>query len=268
MGLFIKFKKVFKKKHLEHPLLETLESLHISVEELRAIKGIKDTVQTKVKDIMTPRADIEWVDMDKLDSSLKSVLVKTDHSYLVLSKGNLDKVVGKLCVKAALGAMIEEKNISLEKHTSAVLYISPSLSVLDLIMKMKKAKNFLALVVDEFGGIDGLVTFHDIVQDVLGEIEIAPSRLSSPAPNKNHVLVLDGRYDIEEFEEKYGKILTDQEKENDIETLAGLISSLAGRVPKKGELISHPSGVRFEILECNPRKIIKVKIHNMDKLSV
>ncbi|MEI8321118.1 MAG: transporter associated domain-containing protein [Alphaproteobacteria bacterium] len=259
-------RKLFQKKKSSTPLMESLDSLDMSAEDLQIIQKINEMTREKVEEIMTPRADIEWLDLDKPLTSLKSKLMRADHSYIILSRQNLDKVVGKISARDALVNFIKGKKISLEKQVTPVLYVSPSLNILDLIIKMKKAKNFMALVVDEFGGVDGLITAHDIMSEVIGEVDFRAEKIAAPVVHKKHTLILDGRYSIEDFEERYGKILTAHEKESDPETIAGLISSLAGRVPKKGEIIPHESGVRFEILECNPRKIIKVKAHNIDKL--
>lgn len=265
MGFFSVIKKVFSKKRRD-PMIEVLESLNLSIDDLYLMQNIKKALQVKVTDIMTPRADIEWIDGGASKAILKSALAKSRHSYVIVAKTSLDKVVGKIPVKTTLMQLMDNKVFSLEKIITPVLYVSPSLTILDLIIKMKKDKKFLALVVDEFGGVDGLIAPHDIICDVIGEIDVEKDKISSPMPGKNHTITIDGRYSLEEFQEKYGYILTKQDKENDLETLAGLIISLAGRVPKKGEIFTHASGVRFEILECTPRKVIKVKVHNLHKM--
>jgi CBS domain containing-hemolysin-like protein len=127
----------------------------------------------------------------------------------------------------------------------------------------------MALVVDEFGGIDGLLTIEDVVEEIVGEIEDEHDRDSEP----NLVLRADGTIDadarapVKVLEERFGRTLSDEERE-DIDTLGGLVVSLAGRVPIRGELIAHPSGVEFEVLEADPRRIRRLRFRGPDAAKV
>jgi CBS domain containing-hemolysin-like protein len=131
---------------------------------------------------------------------------------------------------------------------------------------MRLSRVHMALVVDEYGGIDGLVTIEDLVEEIVGEIEdehdvaVGPKLIERPDGS----LIADARATIEEFEEMVGPVLSDEEREEDIDTLGGLLFTLAGRVPDRGELVEHPpSGITFEILEADPRRVKRLRVRNI-----
>ena len=126
----------------------------------------------------------------------------------------------------------------------------------------------MVLVVDEYGGIDGLVTINDIVESIVGEIddEYEAGTDGQIVEKSDGTVVADGRVWIEDFEARFGSLLTDEEREEDIDTLAGLVITLAGRVPARGEILTHPSGVEFEIVEADPRRINRLRVRNLPKL--
>ena len=124
----------------------------------------------------------------------------------------------------------------------------------------------MALVVDEFGGIDGLITIEDLVEEIVGEIEDEHDVEQGPklVQRPDGSLVADGRTTVEEFEEAVGPVLSEEERADDIDTLGGLVISLAGRVPARGELLAHPpSGISFEVLLADPRRVKRLRVHNL-----
>jgi len=123
----------------------------------------------------------------------------------------------------------------------------------------------MAMVVDEFGGIDGLITIEDVVEQIVGEIEDEHDVAEAPKliPRPDGTLIADARTPIEEFEARVGPVLTAEEREQDIDTLAGLVVSLTGRLPSRGELISHPSGLAFEVLDADPRRVKRLRVRNL-----
>jgi CBS domain containing-hemolysin-like protein len=137
------------------------------------------------------------------------------------------------------------------------------MSVLDLLLRMQLSRRHLALVVDEYGGTDGLVTIEDLVEQVVGEIEdehdVAEEALIREDPRLG--LVADARTPIEALELHLGEQLITPEQEEDIDTLGGLVFSLSGRIPARGELVRHPCGIEFEVLDADPRRIKKLRIH-------
>jgi CBS domain containing-hemolysin-like protein len=146
-----------------------------------------------------------------------------------------------------------------------VLFVAPSMPVLDLLLEMRLSRVHMALVVDEFGGIDGLITIEDLVEEIVGEIEDEHDVAEGPklVARPDGSLVADARTPIEEFEERAGQMLTDEERAEDIDTLGGLVFYILGRVPGRGELIVHDSGVSFEVMEADPRRVKRLRVRNL-----
>jgi CBS domain containing-hemolysin-like protein len=137
------------------------------------------------------------------------------------------------------------------------------MSVLDLLLKMQTSQLHLALVVDEYGGTDGLVSIEDLVEEVVGEIadehDVEEEPMIRVDPRLG--LIADARIPVEVLEEHLGVELVTDEQEEDIDTLGGVVFSIAGRIPSRGELVHHPSGIEFEVLDADPRRIKKLRIH-------
>jgi CBS domain containing-hemolysin-like protein len=156
-----------------------------------------------------------------------------------------------------------EPTVATINITRELLYVTASMPVLDLLLKMQTTRLHLALVVDEYGGTDGLVSIEDLIEEVVGEIadehdvEDGPQIKSDSRPG----LVADARAPIEELEKQLGFALVSEEDREDIDTLGGLAFSIAGRIPARGERVRHPSGVEFEVLEADKRRIKKLRIH-------
>src|SRR5262249_31873975 len=185
-------------------------------------------------------------------------------------RDSLDDVIGFLHVKDLLTSRaappgVDPRAFDLKALTREVLFVAPSMRVLDLLLQMRLSRVHMALVVDEFGGIDGLITIEDVVEQIVGEIEDEHDVAEAPKliPRPDGTLIADARTPIEEFEAKVGPVLTAEEREQDIDTLAGLVVSLTGRLPSRGELISHPSGLAFEVLDADPRRIKRLRVRNL-----
>jgi CBS domain containing-hemolysin-like protein len=137
------------------------------------------------------------------------------------------------------------------------------MSVLDLLLKMQTTRLHLALVVDEYGGTDGLVSIEDLVEEVVGDIadehDVEDEPLIKSDPRLG--LVADARTPISDLETYLGLELASEEQEEEVDTLGGLVYAIAGRIPARGELVRHPSGIEFEVLDADPRRIKKLRIH-------
>lgn len=212
-------------------------------------------------DVMVPRADIVGLDIDTPTEALLSLLAQKQYSRLPVYRETLDDVVGTVHIKDILARLATGQPLVMPDLIRDVPIVSPAMPVLDLLLMMKQQKKHLVLVVDEYGGIDGLVTINDIVETIIGEIddeyEVGQSSTITERPDGS--FLADGRVDIEQFESQFGAILTPQEKE-DIDTLAGLVVTIAGRVPVRGEILQHRSGLEFEVVEADPRRINRVRI--------
>ncbi|MFV0298789.1 MAG: transporter associated domain-containing protein [Hyphomicrobiaceae bacterium] len=144
-----------------------------------------------------------------------------------------------------------------------VLNIPPSMPAINLLIRMQSTRNHIALVVDEYGGTDGLVTIEDLVEQVVGDIEDEHDVVEAAniLVDPRHDLVAQARTPIEELEAELGVKLLKPDEEGEIDTVGGLVVSRVGRVPARGELLLHESGVEFEVLEADPRRVTRIKIH-------
>ena len=224
-------------------------------------------------DIMVPRADIVAIDVGTPLADTLSLLARKAHSRVPVYREKLDDILGMIHVKDVMPYIaerltrqdadeVEEK--ALGDFLRDVLIIAPSMRVLDLLLEMRQKRQHMALVVDEFGGIDGLITIEDMIEEIVGEIadehdnEIAPQLIERP----DGTFLADARLPIEEFEARFGKVLDDNERD-DIDTLGGLVFALAGRIPARGELLRHPAGFEFEVAEADPRRIGRLRIRQV-----
>ena len=224
---------------------------------LRNMLGLRDIT---AEDVMVPRADIVSVDIaDGFDSVMRQIS-EASHSRVPAYEGGVDSIVGMLHIKDLLLHLLQEKQPALSGLLRPVLFVSPSIRLLELLQEMRLKRQHLALVVDEYGGIDGLITIEDLVEEIVGEIQ---DEHDDEAP---HVEIAhDGsatataRLEISVLEDMFGDLLDESERE-EVDTIGGLVFSLAGRVPVRGEVIRHPSGLEFEILDSDPRRISLIRI--------
>jgi magnesium and cobalt transporter len=184
----------------------------------------------------------------------------------IVYRETLDDVLGFLHVKDILGPLVDGPPVSLAKLVRKVLVVAPSMPLLDLLLQMRLSRIHMAMVVDEFGGIDGLVTIEDLIEEIVGEIEDEHDDAATPqlVQRQDGSVVADARTPIEEFEERFAVRLRD-EAEEDIDTLGGLVFMLAGRVPSRGETISHPDGISFEVLDADPRRVKRLRVRGLPR---
>ncbi len=283
-GLWQRFRNFLKGRQGEAHLRETLEEI---IDEIKEVEGEDDSAQPissdervmlsnilrlrhlTAYDVMVPRADIVAVDLDTPIDELIDVMSGAGHSRLPVYRDTLDEVVGIVHIKDVLHHMkdgADARPFDLVDLVRRILVVAPSMRVLDLLLEMRLSRVHMALVVDEFGGIDGLITIEDLVEEIVGEIEdehdvaVGPKLIERPDGS----LIADARTTIEEFEDKVGPVLSEEEREEDLDTLGGLLFSLAGRVPDRGELVKHPpSGITFEVLEADPRRVKRLRLRNV-----
>jgi len=231
--------------------------------ERTLISNILEIRDQPVSDLMVPRADIVAVEVSTDREALLHVLASRPHSRLPVYRETLDDVIGMVHIKDVLAAIAEHRDFTLPDLVRPVSIVAPSMRVLDLLLDMRKTRQHMALVVDEFGGIDGLITIEDLIEGIVGEITDEHDRAvhAEMIEKPDGSLIADARVPIEEFEARVGAVL-DQEERDEVDTLGGLVFSLAGRVPSRGELLTHPSGLEFEILEADPRRIKRVRVRN------
>ncbi len=214
--------------------------------------------------IMIPRADIVAIEANQSEEEILKFFASVQVSRVPVYKETLDNVIGTVHIKDILVTIAEKKPVKLPELITEVPVISPSLPLLDLLHDMRQNRRHMAMVVDEFGGIDGLVTIGDIIEAIVGEIDDEHDLESAPqmVDTANGHVLADARASLEDFCEKYQVELEEEElEEND--TLGGLAFSIAGKVPARGEILTHPGGMVMEILDANPRRINRIRIKNI-----
>jgi len=216
-------------------------------------------------DVMVPRVDIVALDVETPFSEVVKFMVEQGHSRVPIYRETLDDVVGFIHVKDVLGPVAERRETKLGPILRKVLFVAPSVPILDLLVQMRQARTHIAMVVDEFGGIDGLVTIEDLIEEIVGEIEDEHDVADGPSlvERTDGSLIADARTPIELLEEHQGTRLRPVGDQEDVDTLGGLVSSLAGRVPKRGEVIAHPAGIEFEVLDADPRRIKRLRVRGL-----
>jgi CBS domain containing-hemolysin-like protein len=239
-----------------------------SLHERWLLSNILKLRDLSVDYVMIPRADIVAIDMNTSHEELLTILKERQFSRLPVYRDTLDDVVGTVHMKDMIAAIANNKQIDIKSMLSDLPIVSPSMPILDLLLKMRQSRRHMVLVVDEYGGIDGLVTIGDIIEFIVGEIDdehdIDIQKQIVEKPDGS--ILLDARLDIESFEEKFGAILSEEEREEN-DTLGGLVFFMAGRVPARGEVLTHQSGLVFEIVDADPRRITKLKIRNFPQTS-
>ena len=232
----------------------TGEELHM----LRNLLGFKDV---RVEDVMVPRADITAVDEKASLEDLGSLFTESGHSRLPVYKQSLDHPIGMVHIKD-LVVMLAGKapKVPLKALIRDILFAPPSMPALDLLLRMQASRSHMALVVDEYGGTDGLVTIEDLIEEIVGEIEDEYDDQDGPqiVTRSGDILEAQARLPIDQLEEKLGITLVDEDE--DIDTLGGLVFTLAGRVPQRGEMIIHKNGIEFEVRDADPRRIKTLRI--------
>ena len=218
-------------------------------------------------DVMIPRADIVSVALaDGFDDIIQQ-MSDANHSRVPVYRNTLDDVVGIIHIKDLFAHLRNGHTPEVESLLRPALFISPTIRLLDLLHEMRLRRRHLALVVDEFGGVDGLITIEDLVEEIVGEIEdehdtTAQLRFEQ---KDDGTAIADARLEVEVLEAITGNLLDDDERD-EIDTLGGLVCALAGRVPGRGEVVRHRGGLQFEILEGDPRRVTLLKLRGLPRV--
>lgn len=226
--------------------------------------GILNLRRMRVEDVAIPKAEIVAVPVDIRKEDLVKVFRESGLSRLPVFDGTLDKPIGLVHLKDfALrhGFNGTGERFNLRKMVRPVLYVPPSMPIGILLQKMQSERIHMALVIDEYGGVDGLVTIEDLIEQVLGEIEdehdadeVAPWVREKPG-----VYLVQARAPLDEFEAEIGLRLRTEDDE-EIDSLGGLVFRLLGRVPARGEVVRHASGAEFEVVDADPRRVKRLRV--------
>ncbi|NYS24422.1 HlyC/CorC family transporter [Rhodobacteraceae bacterium 2376] len=230
-----------------------------------ALPGLANLRKLRVDDVSIPKAEIAAVPLDVARDELVRVFRESGFSRLPVYLDTLDRPLGMLHLKdlaLTYGFNGNSHDIDLEPLLRPVLFVPPSMPLAVLLQKMQSERRHMALVIDEFGGVDGLLTIEDLVEQVVGEIEDehdtdeeAPFTQERPG-----IWLAEARTPLEEFESEIGMKLAEAEDTEEVDTLGGLVFMLAERVPARSEVIDHPDGVSFEVIDADARRIKRLRV--------
>ena len=221
-----------------------------------------------VEDVMIPRADITAIELTASFAELIAVFAESEHTRLPVYRESLDDPIGFVHLKDVFHLIAEPTERAaagaepLRKIKRDTLYVPPSMRAAELLPRMQSSRTHMAMVIDEFGGLDGLVTLEDLLEGVVGEIddEHDEAQHLQIVPRAGGVFEIDGRAPLEDLESALKTCLTTEDMdEEDIDTAGGLVAALAGRLPQRGEVIAHPAGFDFEVTDADPRHIKRLR---------
>jgi CBS domain containing-hemolysin-like protein len=241
----------------------------LSPTERQMLRNLLHFGEETAGDICVTRGDIMAVPSDISFDDLVRAFADAGHSRLPVYGESLDEVVGMVHIKDVFMANVDpSKDRSLPALMRDPLFVPESMGVIELLARMRSQRIHLAIVVDEFGGTEGLVTIEDVVEEIVGEIEDEHDEAERGMLTMldDGLWEADARLEIEELAQAVDPRLSSEEDE--VDTLGGLVFLLAGRIPQKGECVTHPSGWKLEAVDSDPRRIIRVRLHSPESQRV
>jgi CBS domain containing-hemolysin-like protein len=242
----------------------------IGTDERVLLSNVLSLKDLTAEDVMIPYANIIAAPISASQEEIISTLVNAGVSQIPIYSGTVDNVVGGLSVKDVMVWLNGHMRTGLKSIIKDVNFIAPTMRSLDLLLQMRETGNRMAVVVDEYGGVEGLVTFSALIEEIIGDIQYAEEQGDgNPLEISNGCVVLNATTTLDELNESLEQACGQQvnwlkgHENEDIDTVGGVITLLAGRVPLRGELISHAEGIEFEILDADPRRVKKVAIRNL-----
>ncbi len=275
-----RIKSFFTRNSEEEKVLETIEEIMdervergdkvlVDPDEISLLKNLFRLKDIRAGEIRIPTIDITGISVDASYEELKRLMTEEKFTRLPVYEQTLDNIIGVIHVKDILCAMMEEEEVSVKKlMTGSILFVPSSVRALDLLREMQAKKAQMAIIIDEYGGTDGLITLEDLLEEIVGEIEDEHDALDeAPILHKigNSVIQADARILLKDLEKMIGPFMTRKEKEEFVDSVGGLVFHLAGRLPRVGEKIEHSSGIVFQVLDVDARHVKKVKITKFNK---
>mgnify|MGYP001181619941 CR=1 FL=1 len=258
----------FRSQRSDRDAIETIleqpqnhETSDFDADERKMLSNILQLKHRTVEDVLVPRAEIIAVDVEAGIDEVIELAAAEGHSRLPVFGDDMDDIRGLVHIKDLLAAKARGSNEGIDAILRTPIFVAPSMPVLDMLLDMRTKRRHMAFVVDEHGGIDGLLTIEDLVEEIVGDIQ------DEHDENEGEIVTLEenefeahARLELSELEAKIGRFLTSEDREEDVETLGGLVFAMAGRVPLRGEVLTHSSGWRFTVMEADPRRIRRVHI--------
>lgn len=256
----------FKLKNSKSKLQQNIEQEEFIDQEINP--NIAKYEKLTAEEIMIPRVDIRAIDYHSSLEDIANTFLKNRHTRMPVYKNDLDNTIGFINIKDILPYIFNAKEtpkFKIDTVLRNLLVIPPSMKILNLLEKMRQTRTHIALVVDELGGADGLITIENLIEEIIGDIEDEHDPEDNNLQFKkinNKTFEVSGRMEIEELQEKLHINLNSDEIDEEYNTLGGLILSISSYVPNKGDKVIHPtSNIIFEIVDRDPRRIKTVRIH-------
>jgi magnesium and cobalt transporter len=236
-------------------------------EERRMLANIVALGAKRVDDVMVPRGDIVGLEASLSLSEIVACYLEAPHSRLPVYSEQLDEILGVLHIKDLVKFWGRTGEIDLASILRPPVIVPPSKAVIDLLVEMRASRRHMAIVVDEYGGVDGLVTIEDLIEEVVGDIRDEHDNAEDPIfiENPDGTIDVDARFELDDFEKRVGCDLLADEEDEEIDTLGGFVFVALGRVPKRGEVIRHDCGLEFEIVDADPRRIWRLKVRRTER---
>jgi CBS domain containing-hemolysin-like protein len=289
-GLFERLRALFGREpasvrdDIEDALEEEGPNGDFTPQERAILKNVLALHEVRVEDVMVPRADVVAVQIDSPLSEVLALFRTAGHSRLPVYGETLDDPRGMVHIRDFVDYLAAAPQFGLAPEASAeqpatpfdmslplakakilrpVLFAPPSMPALDLLLKMQATRTHMALVIDEYGGADGLVSIEDVVEAIVGDIEDEHDEAETPAIERTPegAFIADARVSLEDASQAIGQDFLQLADAEDVDTIGGLVTSKAGRVPGRGEIVTGIGGHEFEILDADPRRVKRVKIH-------
>ncbi len=287
-GLFDRLRSVFGlgapsiRDDIEDALEDSGSDAVFSAQERAMMRNVLGLHEVRVEDIMVPRADIIAVGSGMTLAEVLEVFREAGHSRLPVHGDTLDDPRGMIHIRdfveiLAAGATTADGGKSLAAAlaspvsgadvTRAVLFAPPSMQAIDLLVKMQASRTHMALVIDEYGGTDGLVTIEDIVEMIVGDIEDEHDEEEAPliAPEADGTFLADGRAALDDVSAAVGVDLTLGDDAEEIDTIGGLVTMLCGHLPQRGEVVTGHPDFEFEILDADPRRVKRLRVRPLGR---
>jgi magnesium and cobalt transporter len=272
-------KHLFKKltgKEPDSSVRETIEELieeadesepSIESDERVLLGNVLNLRDLTAQDVMIPRSEIVAISVNISDEELMKTFADSGLTAVIVFRNTLDDTVGMLHLKDAWIWNLSGRQLPVAQLVREVLFVSPTMRTLDLLLKMRESGTRMAMVVDEYGGIDGLVTFSALIEEIIGDIQSAGDNLPIDVlvERRDGSAIVDARISLEELSESLSSDFSAPELDDNVDTLGGLVVALVGRVPSQGELIFHHNGLEFEVLEADPRRVKRIRIRGLKK---
>jgi CBS domain containing-hemolysin-like protein len=245
------------------------ENAQLLPQERTMLSNLLRFGETRVGDVMVPRGDIVAVEESMSLGDLIARFREAQHSRIPVYRETLDDPVGVIHVKDVLGLIerapdggLRWPDVPIASLKRDIEVVPPSMPARDLLLRMQRSHSHLALVIDEYGGTDGLVSIEDLVEEIVGDIDDEHDTDDTPRAKllPGGAFEADARMSLEDFREQTGIELKTPDPDEEVDTLAGLVVALMGRLPQRGEIVTDPSGVVFEVLEADPRRVRRVKL--------